>query len=128
MNEENGAKGGQQYASDYSSTLSKTSIALEADTGTFTPDGISFLGSSKARKILKYIGKELLAGIGSGNVSGEGVGEDISYMCETGVPCGNLNVFDPRTSHLSNNPCLPYSQPPYPAFNENVYLQGGYFW
>jgi len=49
-------------------------------------------------------------------------------MCETGVPCGNLNVFDPRTSHLSNNPCLPYSQPPYPAFNENVYLQGGYFW
>ncbi|CAM6007997.1 unnamed protein product [Sphagnum balticum] len=91
VNEENGANGGQQYASDYSYTLSKTSIALEADTGTFTPDGISFLGSSEARKILKYIGKELLAGIGSGNVSGEGVGEDISYMCETGVPCGNLN-------------------------------------
>lgn len=128
VNEENGARGGQQYASDYSYTLSKTSIALEADTGTFTPDGISFLGSSKARRILKYVGKELLAGIGSGNVSGEGVGEDISYLCETGVPCGNLNVFDPRTSHLSTNPCLPYSQPPYPAFNENVYLEGGYFW
>jgi carboxypeptidase Q len=128
VNEENGARGGQQYAHDYSDTLSKTSIALESDVGTFTPDGISFLGSTKAQSILEYMGHQLLGGIGSGNVSGEGIGEDISYMCVTGVPCGNLNVLDPRVGTESNNPCAPYSQPPYPLLTEDEFPRDGYFW
>lgn len=128
VNEENGSKGGLQYATDYANTLAKTSIALESDVGTFTPSGISFLGSDKAREMLQVMGEQLLAGIGSGNVTGVGIGDDISFICEHGVPCGNLNVLDPRIGDQPNNPCSPFSRPPYPHFHENDFLKSAYFW
>lgn len=127
-NEENGARGGQAYANDHSEELEKHSIALESDAGTFTPNGISFAGSDEARKILATIGEQLLKGIGSGNVSGVGVGEDVSYLNARGVPSGSLNVLDPRQGNEPNNPCLPYSRPPYPPFSEDDFLRSGYFW
>lgn len=127
-NEENGSQGGQAYANDHNAELDKHSIALESDAGTFTPDGISFAGSDEARKILVTIGEQLLSEIGSGKVSGVGVGEDVYYLNVKGVPSGSLNVLDPRQGNDSNNPCVPFSRPPYPAFNEEDFLSSAYFW
>ena len=127
-NEENGARGGQAYANDHISELDKHSIALESDVGTFTPHGLSFAGSDEARKIVTAIGKQLLSGIGSGNVSGVGVGEDAYYLLERGVPSGSLYTVDVRQGDDSNNPCAPFSQAPYPQFNENNFGKSGYFW
>jgi carboxypeptidase Q len=127
-NEENGARGGQAYANDHISELDKHSIALESDVGTFTPHGLSFAGSEKARKIVAAIGKQLLSGIGSGNVSGVGIGEDVSYLTEHGVPSGSLYTEDVRQGNDSNNPCVPFSHAPYPQFNEENFGRSGYFW
>ncbi|KAG0628707.1 hypothetical protein M758_1G046500 [Ceratodon purpureus] len=127
-NEENGARGGQAYANDHISELDKHSIALESDLGTFTPHGLSFAGSDDARAIVTAIGEKLLSGIGSGNVTGVGVGEDASYLNERGVPSGSLYTVDVRQGGDSNNPCLPFSQPPYPEFQEENFGSSAYFW
>ncbi|KAJ7526660.1 hypothetical protein O6H91_16G017500 [Diphasiastrum complanatum] len=125
VNEENGAKGAQQYFQDHEHELNLTSIAIETDEGTFTPYGISFQGSKAARAILNDIGMGLLSTIGAGNVTGSGVGTDIAYVCDQGVPCGNLLVLDPRIGNLSNNPCNGFSHPPYPEADP---LKSAYFW
>lgn len=125
VNEENGAMGGQQYAKDHAHELNLTSIAIETDEGNFSPYGISFQGSDAARSILKNIGKELLGKLGAGNVSGDGYGTDISYVCEQGVPCGDLLTLDPRIGDFVNNPCLGFSHPQFPQFNFDM---SAYFW
>ncbi|XP_024391998.1 uncharacterized protein [Physcomitrium patens] len=127
-NEENGARGAESYADNHASELIRHSIALESDVGTFSPNGISFAGSSDARRILELIGGSLLSEIGSGNVSGVSVGEDVSFLNANGVPSGSLNVEDVRCGSDDNNPCLPYSHAPYPAFDEDNFLKSGYFW
>lgn len=116
VNEENGDRGGDQYASDFgpggSNALDKHSFLLETDSGAFTPFGIGVscaagadCGAAQAQ--LALIGAALLAGIGSGNVSAGGGGTDVDPSCAaSGVPCLGLNVLDPRLSADSNNPCI----------------------
>jgi hypothetical protein len=54
MNEENGGKGGAEYASDAKKDKRKTIAAIESDAGGFSPRGFSFKGDSLM--ILKAIG------------------------------------------------------------------------
>ncbi|KAI5061054.1 hypothetical protein GOP47_0023559 [Adiantum capillus-veneris] len=125
VNEENGAMGGQQYYTDHVHELNLTSIAIETDEGNFSPYGISFSGSHKARNLLTDLGQELLGQLGAGNVSGEDYGTDISYVCEKGVPCGSFKTLDPRVGNYANNPCLEFSNPPYPEPDMEM---SAYFW
>ncbi|KAH7404283.1 hypothetical protein KP509_15G019300 [Ceratopteris richardii] len=125
VNEENGAMGGQQYYQNHVNEVNLTSIAIETDEGNFSPYGISFSGSDEARTLLTNMGQELLAHIGAGNVTGDDYGTDISYMCEQGVPCGSLKTLDPRIGDYANNPCLGFSNPPYP---EPDMGKSAYFW
>lgn len=46
MNEENGGKGGAEYASDAKADKRKTIAAIESDAGGFSPRGFSFKGDS----------------------------------------------------------------------------------
>lgn len=82
VNEENGSAGGNQYLNDLNATgaLLNHSIALETDSGAFTPLGIGLScscgvgpcnngGCGAAIAQLATIGSALLGGIGSGNVS-----------------------------------------------------------
>eukprot|EP00455_Lapot_gusevi_P017684 TRINITY_DN1951_c0_g1_i1.p1 TRINITY_DN1951_c0_g1~~TRINITY_DN1951_c0_g1_i1.p1 ORF type:complete len:497 (+),score=142.05 TRINITY_DN1951_c0_g1_i1:202-1491(+) len=125
VNEENGARGGAQYAKDHAAELPYHSLALETDEGTFTPYGLRFSGASSALSILQTIGQELLSGLGSGNVTaGEG-DTDISYVCQAGVPCGSLQDLDPRIGSNSNNPCLGFSDKT-PVIKDLI--PPGYFW
>lgn len=125
VNEENGARGGQQYLDNHVHELNLTSIAIETDEGNFSPYGISFNGSDEARNILRHLGQELLGQLGAGNVSSTDYGEDIAFMCEKGVPCSSLKTLDPRVGDYANNPCLGFSNPPYP---EPDVLKSAYFW
>eukprot|EP00250_Pteridium_aquilinum_P014364 c21940_g1_i2 orf=322-1782(+) len=125
VNEENGYMGAQQYYKNHAHEVNLTSIAIETDEGNFSPYGISFYGSEKARALLKQMGQELLGHIGAGNVSGTDYGEDIAYMCEQGVPCGSLKTLDPRIGDYANNPCLGFSNPPYPEPDMSM---SAYFW
>jgi carboxypeptidase Q len=90
VNEENGDRGGTQYAIDHRNELNRTSVAIETDGGTFAPFRLGFDGSSRALPIMQAIGT-LLARIGAGNVTVGGGGVDISPVCATGVPCGMHN-------------------------------------
>ena len=115
VNEENGARGGQQYAKDHAAELNRTSLAIESDGGTFTPYALGVAASPAATALLAYVGSQLLSGLGSGNVTAGGQDTDTSFVCALGVPCGALHDLDPRASDRPNNPCLGYSQYPYPA-------------
>jgi carboxypeptidase Q len=139
VDEENGNRGGLQYASELnaSGALLKHSFVLETDSGAFQPFGIGIgcvpgADCSAAQAQMALIGSTLLAGIGSGNVSAGGGGEDIGPSCETGVPCVGLNVLDPRLTGDSNNPCMndamgQWSQPVYSP-SSMPYYDSQYFW
>lgn len=52
MNEENGGKGGEKYASEAAASGRKHIAAIESDAGGFTPRGFTFKGDSVAMKKL----------------------------------------------------------------------------
>ncbi|KAH7439000.1 hypothetical protein KP509_04G040900 [Ceratopteris richardii] len=55
----------------------------------------------------------------------DGAGAYVCWECEHGVPCGSLKTLDPRIGDYANNPCLGYSNPPYP---EPDSMLNAYFW
>jgi carboxypeptidase Q len=141
VNEENGDKGGDQYAKDLADVtyqgIANHSWAMETDIGPFAPYGIgvscatgSDCGAAQAQ--LALIGAELLSGIGSGNVSAGGGGTDVGPTCALGVVCSGLNVLDPRLTSDTNNPCTAdamgvWGPPSYDASNPQLY-DSQYFW
>eukprot|EP00456_Euglypha_rotunda_P093040 TRINITY_DN98144_c0_g1_i1.p2 TRINITY_DN98144_c0_g1~~TRINITY_DN98144_c0_g1_i1.p2 ORF type:complete len:140 (-),score=15.52 TRINITY_DN98144_c0_g1_i1:14-433(-) len=104
-NEENGNRGGQDFATRHLQELNSTSIAMESDTGPFSPYALGFTGSNAALPILQEIGK-LLSSINAGRVVPGGGGVDIGPMCNQGVPCSSIETLDPRALFDGvNNPC-----------------------
>jgi carboxypeptidase Q len=143
VNEENGAAGGNQYANDMSASgaLDKHSFVFETDSGAFQPYGIGLScacgpngcqngGCGAAKAQLTMIGNALLASIGSGNVSDGGDGTDIGPSCALGVPCIGLNVYDPRLTPDSNNPCTVDSMGAWtnPTAQGSMQYDSQYFW
>ena len=47
-------------------------------------------------------------------------------MCALGVPCGGLEVLDPRMSGFSNNPCLGFAS--LSGTGATNQISDGYFW
>jgi carboxypeptidase Q len=85
-NEENGLAGGKAYASAYAAELARHAAALEADSGTGSPTGFSWLAGPSAEPILKELAA-LLEPVGAGRLSGDGYGgADISPLRASGVP------------------------------------------
>jgi carboxypeptidase Q len=104
VNEENGDRGGQAYATEHAAELNATSIALESDEGAFSPYTLAFTGHDAAYNQLVIL-SSLVASLGAGNVTRGGGGTDIGPMCELGVPCSSMPPLDPRSTNYSNNPC-----------------------
>jgi carboxypeptidase Q len=140
VNEENGDRGGEAYAAALQGGgyqgLDKHSFALETDIGAFQPYGIGVsclptADCSAAMAQMTLIGAELLAGIGSGNVSAGGGGTDVEPSCNAGVPCMGTNVLDPRLTGDSNNPCMNDAMGAWtaPTFSpSNMPYDSQYFW
>ena len=106
VNEENGSRGAGAYAKAHAAELNKTSFAFETDEGPFSPWtlGVTSGGHEAAFNQL-YVLRGLLDPISAGNITKGGGGEDISPMCEAGVPCAGVVVRDFRATDYANNPC-----------------------
>jgi len=92
-NEENGTRGAKAYAETHATELAKTVLAVEADSGGFSPRGFSISSKSERAKARLADIASLLAPLGATRVRGEhGGGADISPMEPAGVPAVGLEV------------------------------------
>jgi hypothetical protein len=84
MNEENGLRGGQEYAKLVLERKEKHIAAIESDAGGFTPRGFSMTATDAVKtKILSW--KPLLEPYGLADIGKPGGGADISPLAPQGV-------------------------------------------
>jgi carboxypeptidase Q len=89
-NEENGLAGGTAYALAHAADLSKHVAALEADSGSGRPQGVTLLAGPGGAATLAPL-LPPLAVLGAGSiVAGEAGGADISTLAPAGVPFVNV--------------------------------------
>lgn len=85
-NEENGLAGARAYAQAHEAELLRHAAALEADSGTGRPTGLSWLAGPSAEPLVREIAA-LLEPLGAATASGDGFGgADISQLRPAGVP------------------------------------------
>lgn len=94
-NEENGLAGGNAYAKDHAAELPRHAAALEADSGTGRPVGLSWSAGPSAEAALKEIAA-LLEPIGAGGLREGGGGADIGPLRSAGVPLFGLRQDSSR--------------------------------
>jgi len=82
-NEENGLRGAAAYAEQHASEAVNTVLALEADSGVFTPAVLGFSGSAAARAIISQV-VSLLAPLEFPEVTSGGGGADIGPIAQAG--------------------------------------------
>lgn len=85
MNEENGLRGGVEYANQAKLKNEKHIAAMESDRGGFTPRGFTMPSDAKAKEKIRSW-KPLLEPYGLADFSQEGGGADISPLAPQGVP------------------------------------------
>ncbi|KAM3839106.1 carboxypeptidase Q [Vipera latastei] len=88
--EEQGGIGAEQYYKLHKVNISNFDMVMESDEGTFTPTGLAFTGSLKARCIMKEIMKHLKP-LNITNVFEDGRGTDINYWIHEGIPGASLS-------------------------------------
>jgi carboxypeptidase Q len=90
-NEENGLRGANVYKNNRLSEVEKHVLAMESDSGVFSPEGFGFTGVNAAFAIINEIG-QMLAPIGANTITRGGGGADISPLTREGVPSMGLTV------------------------------------
>src|SRR5215470_3694440 len=95
-NEENGTRGAKAYAEAHATELSKTVLAIESDSGGFSPKGFSVASKSERAQARLADIAALLAPLGATRVRTGHGGADIEPMEPGGVPTVGLEV-DNRT-------------------------------
>lgn len=85
MNEENGLRGGVEYANQAKLKNEKHIAAIESDRGGFTPRGFTVPTQAKAKEKVRSW-KPLLEPYGLSDFAQEGGGADISPLAPQGVP------------------------------------------
>ncbi|XP_059423359.1 carboxypeptidase Q-like isoform X2 [Carassius carassius] len=93
--EEPGGVGAAQYFQQHKANISNFDLVMESDLGTFSPLGLQFTGSDKARAIMKELMK-LLAPINVTSLEEHGEGTDINMWMKAGVPGASLHTADQR--------------------------------
>ena len=82
-NEENGLRGGNAYRDAYLKEAEQHVLAIESDSGVFTPSRLGFSGSSAAQQVMREIGT-LLAPLGLQEIGPGGGGADIGPIAQAG--------------------------------------------
>lgn len=85
MNEENGLRGGREYAKQAELKKEKHVVAMESDRGGFTPRGFTMSATEEVKSKIRSW-KPLLEPYGLTDFSQEGGGADISPLAPQGVP------------------------------------------
>ncbi len=103
MNEENGLRGGLEYAKVAKEKKEKHIAAIESDAGGFSPKGFRFSGTDEQRNnYLKF--KKYFAPFDIYSFEGKGGGADIGPLAEQGTPLMGLypdsqRYFDYHHAH-----------------------------
>lgn len=87
--EEDGGVGAAQYYDQHKADAGNFSILFESDMGVFTPYGIQFAGSDKAKAMMQQIGL-LVQSINVSEIYDEGEGTDVNYWRKQDVPVASL--------------------------------------
>lgn len=95
MNEENGLEGARAYAATHADEMDKHVMALESDSGGYTPRGFSCNANDPALAILRKVAQHF-ADETADKVDGGGAGADISQMAPYGVPLVGFRPDDER--------------------------------
>jgi len=90
-NEENGLRGARAYRDTHLDDVPNHVLAMESDSGVFTPSGFGFSGTDEAYALIQQIGS-LLDRIDAGTITRGGGGADISPLMQMGVPGMGLRV------------------------------------
>nr|KAF6404622.1 carboxypeptidase Q [Rousettus aegyptiacus] len=92
--------------------ISKYSLVMESDLGTFIPSGLQFTGSEKARAIIKEV-MSLLQPINVTQVFSAGEGTDINFWIQAGVPGASLldDLYKYFSFHHSNGDTMTVMDP-----------------
>ncbi len=90
-NEENGMRGAKEYAKRHENNLKNHVLAIESDSGVFSPTGYGFLGSGKGMETIQAVGK-LLNPIKAGEIKKGCRGADVLKLITGGVPVMHLEV------------------------------------
>lgn len=98
-NEENGLRGGTEYARQHAAEIKNHVLAIESDSGVFKPWGFGFTGTDEGRAMVREIA-ELLEGIEASRIEGEGTEADIGPLVRLGVPGMGLRVDGERYFHI----------------------------
>ena len=93
--EEGYGVGSRAYYEAHKADAGNYSILFESDEGVFTPYGIQFTGSAKAKAVMQEIGK-LLTSINSSVVYDNGGGTDVNWWLPQKVPIGSLANHNER--------------------------------
>lgn len=110
--EEQGGIGASQYYQLHKANISKYSLVMESDLGTFIPSGLQFTGSEKARAIIKEV-MSLLQPINITQVFSAGEGTDINFWIQAGVPGASLldDLYKYFSFHHSNGDTMTVMDP-----------------
>jgi hypothetical protein len=85
-NEENGGGGAKAYAAAHAAELPAHAAALEADSGSGAPTGLSWLAGPSAEPVLRALAA-IMAPAGAGRLEGNGSGgADVGKLRAAGVP------------------------------------------
>ena len=82
-NEENGLRGGTAYRDAYVKQAEQHVLAIESDSGVFTPSRLGFTGSAAAQHVMREIGM-LLTPLGLQEIGPGGGGADIGPIAQVG--------------------------------------------
>jgi carboxypeptidase Q len=82
-NEENGLRGGNAYRDAYLKDAERHVLAIESDSGVFSPARLGFTGSEAAQRSMREIG-ELLRPLGLHDIGPGGGGADIGPIAQAG--------------------------------------------
>ena len=93
--EEAGGVGSKQYYDRHKSEADDFNVMFESDMGVFTPYGIQFTGSAKAKEIMEQIGG-LLESINATSVGDNGGETDTGWWQQLGVPLATLATHNER--------------------------------
>jgi len=93
VNEEDGARGAQQYAITHANEIANHILAVESDSGNFEPYGFGFTGSPAAEAIIQQILSTYTLSINTTAVVDGGCDTDNGVLCALGVPGGSLKSY-----------------------------------
>ncbi|KAJ1960038.1 hypothetical protein GGI12_004022 [Dipsacomyces acuminosporus] len=98
-NEETIQRGAVAYYDKHKDEVAKHKFAFESDIGVFEPWGLGVKADQAMVNNMKTWGNDLIKVLGAGNITvSEDPGEDISILCEHGVPCAGILSLNPENN------------------------------